>query len=60
MWNKKGRNTSKDRASRGRMVRKSYDTIPQPKGEFKDLFREMQEQKAQNKSHSSQKDKSSK
>ena len=26
--------------------RKSYDTIPQPTGKFKDLFRQMQKQKA--------------
>ena len=26
-------------------IRKSYDTVPQPRGEFKDLFRLMQEQK---------------
>ena len=26
-------------------IRKSYDTVPQPKGEFKDLFRLIQEQK---------------
>ena len=26
--------------------RKSYDKVPQPKGEFKDLFREMRERNA--------------
>lgn len=28
-------------------IRKSYDTVPQPKGEFKDLFRLMKEQKVE-------------
>ena len=60
MRNKNDRNTPKSKESRGRMVRKSYDTITQPKGKFKDLFRLMQEQKDESKSGSGQKDKSSK
>ena len=38
MWNKKDGSTPKDKGSRGGTIRKSYDTIPQPKGKFKDLF----------------------
>jgi hypothetical protein len=60
MWNKKDGSTPKDKGSRGGTIRKSYDTIPQPKGKFKDLFRQMQEQKVENTENSTQPKKPSK
>ena len=54
------RNSSKERATREIRARKSYDTIPQPKGEFRDLFLQMQERKAENKEDSTRTNKPSK
>lgn len=48
------RNTHKDNRLKSRRFINS-DTIPQPKGEFKDLFRLMQEEKAANKTITDQK-----
>ena len=60
MGNGEKQSTRKGKRPRGRMIMKSYDTIPLPRGEFKDLFRLMQEQKEENKGRSSQRDKPSK
>ena len=62
MSNNKKRSNQKDNASRRRTgeFRKSYDTIPQPTGKFKDLFQQMQDKKNANKMRSTVKDEPSK
>ena len=40
------RSTSRENGSRRSTPWGSYDTVPQPQGEFRDMFRLMQEQKA--------------
>ena len=62
MSNNETRRNPKSNKSRERTVdlRKSYDTIPQPKGEFRDLFKQMQDKQNANKMRSNTKDKHSK
>ena len=62
MSNNEKRSNHKSNKSHGRTVepRKSYNTIPQPTGKFKDLFQQMQDKKNANKMRSTVKDKPSK
>ena len=46
MTRDKKRSIPNDNGSRRSIPWGSYDTVPQPQGEFRDMFRLMQEQKA--------------
>ena len=61
MSNNNTRNNPKGDKPRERTIelRKSYDTIPQPTGKFKDLFRQIQEKRNTNDSPSNVKNKPS-
>ena len=59
--NETGSNRRSNKSRERRVeLRDSYDTIPQPKGEFKDLFTQMQNKQSANNKRSTVKDKPSK